>query len=69
MHICAITTISKVNGAPRIVPAVAIPHPLGDPALSANEEKILRRKIVEKALKTLLIKIEKTTVFEEPKLF
>jgi len=42
---------------------------LGDPKLSADEEKTLRRKIIEKALKTLLVKIEKTTIFDEPKLF
>ncbi len=63
VHICTIVPISKTVGAPRIVPAVAIPHPLGDPKLSQNEEKELRRKLVEKALMALKTKIENQTVF------
>jgi len=30
VHICTIVPISKTVGANRIVPAVAIPHPLGN---------------------------------------
>jgi len=50
VHICTIVPISKTVGANRIVPAVAIPHPLGNPELSKEDEKALRRKILEKAL-------------------
>jgi glycine reductase len=50
-------------GANRIVPAVAIPHPLGDPTKSEKEEKRLRRNLVEKALNALMTKIEDQTVF------
>ena len=49
VHICTVTPISMTVGANRIVPAVAIPHPLGNPALDKEEEKKLRRQIVEKA--------------------
>ena len=31
VHICTVTPISMTVGANRIVPAIAIPHPLGDP--------------------------------------
>jgi len=55
--------ISQTVGANRIVPAVAIPHPLGDPTKSEKEEKLLRRTMVEKALNALMTKIEDQTVF------
>ena len=63
VHICTIVPISRTVGANRIVPAVAIPHPLGDPARSRKEQKLLRRALVEKALKALETKIEGQTVF------
>jgi betaine reductase len=63
VHICSIVPISKTVGANRIVPAVAIPHPLGDPSKSRDEEKALRRRLVEKALRALQTKIEGQTVF------
>ena len=47
VHICTVTPISMTVGANRIVPAIAIPHPLGNPALDKDEEKKLRREIVE----------------------
>jgi glycine reductase len=63
VHVCTIVPISQTVGANRIVPAVAIPHPLGDPSKSKNEEKLLRRTLVEKALNALKTKIEDQTVF------
>lgn len=65
VHVCTITPISLTVGANRIVPAVAIPHPLGNPALDPDEEKKLRRQIVEKALKALQTPVDKQTVFEK----
>jgi len=65
VHICSIVPISKTVGANRIVPAIAIPHPLGDPSKSKEEEKALRRRLVEKALRALGTKIEGQKVFEE----
>lgn len=64
MHICTVTPISMTVGANRIVPAIAIPHPLGNPALPMEEEKVLRRHIVEKALDALTTEIEDQTIFE-----
>jgi glycine reductase len=49
-HICTIVPISQTVGANRIIPAVAIPHPLGDPTKSEEEEQHLRRSLVVKAL-------------------
>ena len=50
--------------ANRIVPAIAIPHPLGNPALDQEEEKKLRRGIVEKALEALTTEVDGQKVFE-----
>ena len=64
VHICTVVPISLTVGANRIVPAVAIPHPLGNPALTVEEEKKLRRKIVERALEALQTDVDGQTVFE-----
>ncbi|MDF2592432.1 MAG: grdB [Clostridia bacterium] len=65
VHICTIVPISLTVGANRIVPAVAIPYPLGNPTLSKEDEKKLRRGIVEKALKALQTEVTGQTVFEK----
>ena len=63
-HVCSIVPISKTVGANRIVPSVAIPHPLGDPAKPADEEKKIRRDLVEKALSALETTIAEQRIFE-----
>lgn len=63
VHVCTVTPISMTVGANRIVPAIAIPHPLGNPALDHDEEKSLRRKIVEKALNALATPVDGQTIF------
>ena len=63
-HVCSIIPISKTVGANRIVPAIAIPHPLGDPSQSASEELAIRRALLQKALFALEQDIETQTVFE-----
>lgn len=64
VHMCTVVPISLTVGANRIVPTIAIPHPLGNPNLEPGEEKALRRKLVEKALEALETEIEDQTVFE-----
>ncbi len=64
VHICTVVPISLTVGANRIVPAIAIPHPLGNPALDPEAEKALRRGIVDKAIKALETEVEGQTVFE-----
>ena len=63
-HMSTVTPISMTVGANRIVPTIAIPHPLGNPALSHDEEKALRRKLVERALEALTTEVEDQTIFE-----
>ncbi len=65
VHMCTVVPISLTVGANRIVPTIAIPHPLGNPALDPKDEKNLRRKLVEKALKALQTEVEDQTVFED----
>ncbi len=63
VHICTMVPISKTVGANRIIPAIAIPHPLGDPTTGAEQEKSLRRTLVEKALDAMQTKLEGQTIF------
>lgn len=65
VHICSIITISQTVGANRIIPAVAIPHPLGNPNLTPDEEREVRRNLLVKALTALKEPIEEQTVFYE----
>jgi len=65
VHMCTVVPISLTVGANRIIPTIAIPHPLGNPALEIKEEKALRRKLVEKALKALETEVHGQTVFED----
>jgi betaine reductase len=65
VHVCTIVPISLTVGANRIVPAIAIPHPLGDPTKPVEEEKTLRRHIVEKALSALQTPVTEQTVFND----
>lgn len=53
MLICSLISIAKTVGAHRIVPAVGIPYPLGDPKLSASAEKERRKSIVREAIRKL----------------
>lgn len=62
---CTVVPISLTVGANRIVPTIAIPHPLGNPALEAKDEYELRYKLVEKAVKALETPVDGQTVFED----
>lgn len=61
---CTVTPISLTVGANRILPTIAIPHPLGNPALSHEEEYELRYKLVDRALKALETDVEGQKIFE-----
>ena len=60
---CSITPISKTVGANRIVRSVAIPHPLGDPSKTREQELELRQEILLQALHALETEIEGQTIF------
>lgn len=63
VHICSIVPISEAVGANRIVPAVGIPYPVGNPELSKKDEFRVRKELVTKALGALSTEIEEQTVF------
>ena len=65
VHMCTVVPISLTVGANRIVPTIAIPHPLGNPALSKEDEKELRRKLTRKALAALQTEVDGQTVFDK----
>ena len=60
------TPVAVMVGANRIVPAAGIIHPTGNAELSADEEKTLRRRIVEQALRALEADVAQPTVFRAP---
>lgn len=64
MHMCTVTPISMTVGANRIVPTIAIPHPLGDPKLTLEEERDIRRKLLKKAFTALTTEVSDQTIFE-----
>ena len=61
--VSAMYPIAEQVGASRIVKAVSIPHPCGDPSLPPDLDRQLRRQIVAKALSALEIPVETSTVF------
>jgi len=65
VHMCTIVPISLTVGANRILPTMSIPCPLGDPKMTPEDEKELRRKLVRRALRTLETPVDGQTVFEE----
>jgi glycine reductase len=52
-------------GSNRIVPANKIVNPLGNADLDCDEEKRLRRKILEKALSALETEVQEPRVFSD----
>ena len=55
VHICTVTPISMTVGANRIVPAIA---------MTLEEEKAIRRRILDTALKALSTEVTEQTIFE-----
>lgn len=65
VHMCTVVPISLTVGANRIVPTIAIPHPLGNPSLDPKDEFHLRYKLVERALKALETPVDGQKVFDK----
>ena len=63
VQVSTMTPVAVMVGANRIVPAAGIIYPLGNADLSPEDEKALRRRIVEQALQALRTEVSRPTVF------
>lgn len=63
VHMSTIITISESVGANRIVPTIAIPHPVGNPKISSKDEDALRHDLVERAVKALATEVDEQSFF------
>ncbi len=63
VHMATITTISKSVGANRIVPTIAIPHPVGNPNVSESREYELRKALIDKAMLAFTTEVNEPTIF------
>ncbi|MBI3000689.1 MAG: glycine/betaine/sarcosine/D-proline family reductase selenoprotein B [Deltaproteobacteria bacterium] len=61
--ISAMYPVAEQVGASRIVKAVSIPHPCGDPGLPSEIDARVRREIVETALKAIHSEVKQPTLF------
>ena len=61
--ITTLTVIAKSMGVNRIVAGVAIPRPCGNPDLSDEDDRALRREIVKTALDALQTDVDSPTIF------
>lgn len=64
VQIATIVPIMLTVGSNRIVPGVAITHPVGDPAKGPEADKKIRRELLLKALEAMTTPIEQQTLFE-----
>jgi glycine reductase len=64
--LCNLVSIAVRVGAPRIVPTRGIPFPTGDPELAPDEERHLRRRLLDRALEALQTPVAGPTVFDAP---
>jgi glycine reductase len=62
-QIATIVPIMKTVGTNRIIPGVAIPHPVGDPARGREADRAVRREVVLRALRALTTPVEDQTIF------
>lgn len=64
VFVTTLPTIAQMMGANRVLRGVAITNPVGDPELSGDQERALRRRIVERALEMLETDVDPLTVWE-----
>ena len=64
VQIATIVPIMLTVGANRIVPGVAIPHPVGDPKSGPETDRSVRRKLLNRAIKAMQTEISEQTIFE-----
>ncbi len=63
VHITAMSVLSQQTGAHRILNGIKIPHPCGDPTLTSEADRDIRKEIVKAALNALQTEATTPTVF------
>lgn len=62
-HITNMTPVAKVTGSNRIVPGIAITNPCSDITLPMDDQKKIRRKLIQSALRAISANITEATFF------
>lgn len=65
VQIATIVPIMMTVGTNRIVPGVAIPHPVGDPGAGPEKDRKKRRELLERAFRAMQTEIAEQTIFVE----
>ena len=65
VQIATIVPIMMTVGTNRIVPGVAIPHPVGDPGAGPEKDRKKRRELLERAFRAMQTEIAEQTIFTE----
>ena len=63
-YVTTLTSLAKEIRANRIVAGVRIPHPVGNPSLTPDNERILRTAVTRQALQVLTEAVDGPTVFQ-----
>ena len=58
------TSVARAVGAPRIVAAGRIPHPMGDPGRAPGDERAWRERVLATALRALETPVAGEQIFE-----
>lgn len=58
------TSMAQSAGANRILSSGRIPHPVGDPTRSPEEELVWRQGVLRKALEAIATPLEAVRIFE-----
>jgi glycine reductase len=61
--VTCLTNVAEMVGANRILAGVAIPHPVGDPGLTSEEEPRARRRLLLRALEVLTVPVDAPRLF------
>jgi len=61
--ISALPPLAMQAGANRVVQGIKIEHVCGDPSLSPDADRALRRRLVELGLRALTVDVENPTLF------
>jgi glycine reductase complex component B subunit gamma len=63
-YVTTLTSLAEENRANRIVAGVRIPHPVGNPQLTSENEQTLRLAVTRRALEVLTESVDGPKVFQ-----